>query len=135
MMQKEMNPIQFTDVKAPAPMQEVIKKNYFLIKENLVMYKLRYDDVQYISALENYIKIHTPQKTYMVLSTLLQFENSIDNHPFLRVHRSFIVNLNYIASIAKDVISLENDTVQIPLGEQYKKDLENIFIKGKTIRR
>jgi two-component system, LytTR family, response regulator len=134
-MQKKMNPIQFTDVNAPAPMQEVIKKNYFLIKENLIMYKLRYDDVQFVSALENYIKIHTPQKTYMVLSTLLQFENSIDNHPFLRVHRSFIVNLNYIASIAKDVITLENDTVQIPLGEQYKKDLENVFIKGKTIRR
>jgi two-component system, LytTR family, response regulator len=134
-MQTEIIQMQYMDVKAVAPLQEVIKKNYFLIKENLVMYKLRYDDVQYISALENYIKIHTVNKTYMVLSTLLQFENSIENHPFLRVHRSFIVNLNYIASIAKDVIMLENDSVQIPLGDQYKKDLENIFIKGKTIKR
>jgi two-component system, LytTR family, response regulator len=134
-MQTEIIQMQYMDVKAVAPLQEVIKKNYFLIKENLVMYKLRYDDVQYISALENYIKIHTVNKTYMVLSTLLQFENSIENHPFLRVHRSFIVNLNYIASIAKDVIMLENDSVQIPLGDQYKKDLENISIKGKTIKR
>ena len=134
-MQKKINPNQFTDVEVPTPTQEVINKNYFLIKENLIMYKLKYDDVHYISALENYIKIHTAHKTYMVLSTLLQFENSIDNHPFLRVHRSFIINLNYIATIAKDVITLENDTVQIPLGEQYKKDLENIFIKGKTIKR
>jgi two-component system, LytTR family, response regulator len=134
-MQKEMNTIPFMNTEVISDTNEVIKKNYFLIKENLTMYKLRYDDVQYISALENYIKIHTVKKTYMVLSTLLQFENSIENHPFLRVHRSFIVNLNYIATIAKDAITLENDSVQIPLGDQYKKNLENVFIKGKTIKR
>jgi DNA-binding LytR/AlgR family response regulator len=134
-MQKKLNITTLSEEKVIPTKNEVINKNYFLIKENLIMYKLKYDDVQYISALENYIKIHTSDKTYMVLSTLLQFESSIENHPFLRVHRSFIINLNYIASIAKDVITLENNTVQIPLGDQYKKNLEIIFIKGKTIKR
>jgi two-component system, LytTR family, response regulator len=116
------------------PVTHSFDKNYFLIKETLVMYKLKYNEVSYISALENYIKIHAQPKTYMVLTTLRQFEQSIDNHPFVRVHRSFIINLDFIYTIAKDVITLSDGT-QIPIGEQYKKVLESLFIKGKIIKR
>jgi two-component system, LytTR family, response regulator LytT len=70
----------------------------------------------------------------MVLTTLRQFEQSIDNHPFVRVHRSFIINLDFIYTIAKDIITLSNGS-QIPIGEQYKKDLESLFIIGKIIKR
>jgi DNA-binding LytR/AlgR family response regulator len=116
------------------PVNHCFDKNYFLIKETLVMHKIKYNDVSYISALENYIKIHTNQKTYMVLTTLRQFEQSIDHHPFLRVHRSFIINLDFIITITKEGITLTNGT-QIPIGEQYKKNLESLFVKGKIIKR
>ncbi len=116
------------------PMEYNFNKNYFFVRENLVSYKLKYEDVSHISALENYIKIHTSQKTHMVLSTLRQFEQSINDNPFFRVHRSFIINFDYVSTIAKDVITLTND-IQVPIGEQYKKDLEAIFMTEKTIKR
>jgi DNA-binding LytR/AlgR family response regulator len=126
--------IKGTNAAQLTPVNHCFDKNYFLIKETLVMHKIMYNDVCYISALENYIKIHTNQKTFMVLTTLRQFEQSIDNHPFLRVHRSFIINLDFILTIRKDGITLTNGT-QIPIGEQYKKDLETLFMKGKIIKR
>ena len=109
-------------------------RNYILVKENLMTIKLNYSEVIYISALENYIKIITPTKSYMVLTTLLQFERSINYHPFLRVHRSYIINLNYLKTINKDLLILNDDT-QVPLGEQYKNDVLEIFVEGKMIKR
>lgn len=109
-------------------------RDYILVKENLMTIKLNYSEVLYISALENYIKINTLSKSYVVLSTLLQFERSIKNHPFLRVHRSYIINLNYLKTINKDILILTDNT-QIPLGEQYKNDVLEIFVEGKMIKR
>jgi DNA-binding LytR/AlgR family response regulator len=115
-------------------MKNIFDKDYFLIRENLVTHKLKYNDVFYISALENYIQVHTPKKVYMVLCTMRQFEHTIDQHPFVRVNRSCIVNLNFISTFGKDSITLENEA-QITLGELYKKDFENIFVEGKILKR
>ena len=109
-------------------------RDYILVKENQGTLKINYNEVIYISALENYIKIITPVKHYIVLSTLLQFERSINNHPFLRVHRSYIINLNYLKTINKEILQLSDDT-QIPIGEQYKSDILEIFVEGKIIKR
>ena len=109
-------------------------RDYILVKENLMTVKLNYSEVLYISALENYIKIITSAKSYVILTTLLQFERSIKKHPFLRVHRSYIINLNYLKSINKDILTLTDNT-QIPLGEQYKNDVLETFVEGKMIKR
>jgi DNA-binding LytR/AlgR family response regulator len=109
-------------------------KDYFLIKENLSTLKIEYSEVYAISALENYIKIITLKKTYVVLATLLQFERSITNHPFLRVHRSYIVNMNYIKALHKDTLTLSN-ALEIPLGDVYKDQIQEVFVEGKLIKR
>lgn len=109
-------------------------RDYILVKENLMTIKLNYSEILYISALENYIKIITPTRSYVVLTTLLQFERSINNHPFLRVHRSYVINLNYLKTINKDILIL-NDNTQVPLGEQYKNDVLTVFVEGKMIKR
>ena len=70
-------------------------------------------------ALENYIKIYTLNTVHLVLATLLHFEKILYKHPFLRVHRSYIVNLNAITHIEKDNIIL-NDETKIPVGGIYK---------------
>lgn len=109
-------------------------KDYFLVKGEQALIKLYYSEVIYIAALENYIKIVTPTKTYTVLSTLLQFERSINNHPFLRVHRSYIVNLNYIKFLKRDSLVL-TDEQDIPIGDFYRHEVDTVFTKGKIIKR
>jgi two-component system, LytTR family, response regulator len=100
-------------------------KDFFLIKENQTSLKINHSEVIYITALENYIKIITNNKIYTILTTLLQFERSINNHPFLRVHRSHLINLNYIKS----------DNTEIPIGHRYRKEIQDIYEEGRTIKR
>lgn len=109
-------------------------RNYLLFRENQALVKIKYDDVLYVNAYENYIKVVSFEKTYIILSTLTQFERSLSYHPFIRVHRSFIINLNYIKALNKDSISLEHNH-QIPIGELYKNDIQEAFVEGKIIKR
>jgi DNA-binding LytR/AlgR family response regulator len=109
-------------------------RDYFLIKENQSTLKINHSDVIYITAVENYIKIITRSKTYMVLTTLLQFERSINNHPFLRIHRSYIINLNCLKTLNKDSCILLNNT-EIPIGDIYRNDIQEIFVEGRLIKR
>lgn len=133
-VQKAMQQIQLQEKVKNTRKVAAFDTNFFLIKEEHGMLKIHYKDVIYISALENYIKIITRQKTHIVLTTLLQFERSINNHPFLRIHRSHIVNLNAIKLLNRETCILVNDH-EIPIGEMYKNDIHEIFIEGRMIKR
>jgi DNA-binding LytR/AlgR family response regulator len=111
-------------------------KDYFLVKEEQGMIRIQHQDVIYVSALENYVKIVTTTKNYMILATLSQFEKQITNHthPFLRVHRSHLVNLNRIKTVSKEQCIVSNNH-EIPIGEMYRAEIQEIFVDGKIIKR
>lgn len=56
-------------------------------------------DLYYIVSHGNYIKIHLKDKSYLVRQTLQSFENEIDGTVFLRIHRSILVNSNYLEKV------------------------------------
>jgi DNA-binding LytR/AlgR family response regulator len=72
----------------------------------------------------------------MILTTLSQFEKQITNHthPFLRVHRSHLVNLNRIKTVSKEQCVVANNH-EIPIGELYRAEIQEIFVDGKIIKR
>lgn len=109
-------------------------RDFILIKKEQILHKISFREILYVVALENYIKIYTPNTVHLVLATLMHFEKILTQHPFLRVHRSYIVNLNTITQIEKDSIILQDET-KIPLGGIYKEDLHEVFIKGRVVRR
>jgi two-component system, LytTR family, response regulator len=109
-------------------------ENYFLIKEEEGLVKIPYIDVFYITAYENYIKIVTTNKIHVVLTTLSHFERSFNNHPFVRIHRSHIINLNHIKIFNKDSCILIND-IEIPISGTYRNDIHEIFAEGKLVNR
>jgi len=85
--------------------------------------RLESDDIFYIEALENYIKIFTSKKIYVVHHTL---KSVIDKLPqqYSRIHRSYIVNINHIHQIQNNivVILINNTKKVIPVGKAYQKD-------------
>lgn len=112
----------------------LFNKDYLLIKTEGAYIKILYDEVIYITALQNYIKIQTLNKVHIVLTTLLHFEQNLNEHPFLRVHRSYVVNMNAIKQIEKDEIILTNE-FKVPIGLNYKDLLFDIFIKQNIVKR
>ena len=69
------------------------------------------------------------EKSYTYAKKLIYFEEHLPQQVFVRVHRSWIINLNFIASYSKKdhVITLNNQQ-QIPVSKSYKSVFENVFL-------
>ena len=98
---------------------------FIFVKSNSKLVKLKTTDIFYIEALKDYVVIHTADTRYTIHSTMKEIENKMGTAEFIRVHRSFIVRLDKIASIEFPNLTLENDKKIIPIGGSYREDLNN----------
>ena len=98
-------------------------KDHIFVKSNSKLVKLKTTDVFYIEALKDYVVIHTNDKRYTIHSTMKDIEQKMGKEEFLRVHRSYIVRLDKIATIEQPNLTLENVEKLIPIGGSYKDAL------------
>lgn len=95
--------------------------DHIFVKADQKLVKLKYDDIFYVEALADYVKIHTFEKRIITLQTMKKMEERLPSDRFIRVHRSFIVGIGKIKSISGNKIEL--DQQQIPIGKNYKNSL------------
>lgn len=95
--------------------------NKIYVKVDNQLVGILMDDILFIEALADYVKIHTPEKRYIVYSSMKGIENRLPAEKFIRVHRSFIVNLGKIESLEDNTIYV--DGTSIPVGGTYQKKL------------
>jgi DNA-binding LytR/AlgR family response regulator len=91
------------------------------VKVDSLLMKLNFDDIIWVEASGDYIKIQTIDKVQVVYSTLKKMEEKLPQHKFVRVHRSFLVNISKITNI--DSTNLEINKKIIPISGTYKDDL------------
>lgn len=99
--------------------------DFIFVKSNSKLIKLKTEEIYFIEALKDYVVIHTADTRYTIHSTMKEIESKMGTADFMRVHRSFIVRLDKIASIEFPNLSLENDKKVIPIGGSYRDDLNN----------
>ena len=97
-----------------------IQEEHLVIKANKVIHKVAIQDILFIEAFGDYVKVHLGEKIIITNST---FTNILKQLPqqFVRCHKSFAINLKKMNSLAGNVISIENKSV--PVGLKYKPDL------------
>jgi two-component system LytT family response regulator len=92
---------------------------------------LRNTEVQWVEADANYVRIHTPQRSYHVREKIGAFEHSLPEHKFIRIHRSIIVNLDAIAEIQNygngEHIVILRTGKELPLGRSYRERLDSLI--------
>jgi len=98
-----------------------IEKGHLFIRDNGTLKKLRLEDILWIEAMGDYIKIHTPGKWHIVHTTLKAVEEKINSNLLMRIHRSYIVSLDKIDSIEDGVVNIMN--TPIPIAESYRGSL------------
>lgn len=96
------------------------------IKEGHEQTKVKLHDILYLEALKDYTKIVTPQKRHCVLSSLGVLLKETNFNSFIRVHRSYAVQKQYIKKILTNEVLLNND-VLIPVGRSYKSNLSELL--------
>ncbi|MBL0129947.1 MAG: response regulator transcription factor [Chitinophagaceae bacterium] len=106
---------------------------YFFIKADNKLLKIRYEDVLFVEALQNYVIIHTPSKKYMTYLTFRSVEEYLPANKFLKVHKSFIVAAAKIDSIEGNDIRIGQH--HIPISRNHKDEVMNKLVKGKFLKR
>lgn len=96
-------------------------KEYLSVKADYKVSLVRISDIVYIESEGEYVRLHLADKT--TLTTLFRLKNmeaALPGDSFMRVHRSYIVNLRQIKGYVKGRIFL-TDTEYVPIGENYKE--------------
>lgn len=95
--------------------------NYLFIKDNTTLRKILLDDILWIEAMGDYIKIRTATQWHIVHSTLKAVEEKIRSGRLMRVHRSYMIALSKIDSIEEGNVNIMNTA--IPVAESYRSKL------------
>ena len=96
---------------------------YIFVKSKSRLIKLNTNDVIYIEALKDYVVINTSAARYTIHSTMKDIQKKMPEDKFLRVHRSYIVNLNKISEIESPNLILEGNKKIIPIGGSFRDGL------------
>ena len=96
-------------------------EDFIFVKSNLKKRKVFLNELRYIEALGDYVKLVTEHDALVVLSTMKAFENLLPKERFLRIHKSYIVNLDKVEKYNSKVIELEKE--QLPLSRNRKSEL------------
>ena len=85
--------------------------------------KINFDDIYYVEALKDYVVINTADNSYTTHSTMKEMVRILPAKGFVRIHRSFIVNINKIFSIKYPDLVIEGKMKVLPIGGLYRKEL------------
>lgn len=111
--------------KAITRAKDQIQKDHKEIDEHLFVYadkthhRILIKDILYLKAEVDYVKVITKDTSLLVLDSLRNWEDKLFNYNFLRVHRSYIVNLQRIDKVSGNRVFINNQ--EIPIGQSYKE--------------
>ena len=100
------------------------------VKSDYKIVRIAIDNIRYIEAMSEYLKISCDdkEKSVIVLLSMKKIEEHLPSSKFMRIHRSFIINLNKISEVKKNHVVMEGDT-SLPIGDNYKDVFMNYLNK------
>lgn len=95
-------------------------------KMNYSYIQLKSSSIYCIESFGHYLMIYSESGEYQVRDKLSRLKKLLEDYSFIQVHRSYLVNTNYIKQIHSQELMMSN-TMHIPLGEKYKPSLSKIL--------
>ncbi|WP_341835058.1 LytTR family DNA-binding domain-containing protein [Chitinophaga pollutisoli] len=101
--------------------------DYIFVKTEYRIIKINLEDILYIEALKDYIKIYTANQPILTLKSLKSFETRLPKDKFMRVHRSYLVAMNKINSVERNTVMIANQS--IPISEGYRDKFYDVITR------
>lgn len=108
-------------------------QSFFFIKCDSRIEKIRFDELIYVEAMQNYVMLHTIRNRFVSYLTFKSVEEYLPAGDFLRVEKSFIVNLHHINNIEGNEISIADR--KITISRVNKDDILNTILKNRYLKR
>lgn len=104
-------------------------KESLFVKSEYKLIRIDFNEIKYIESANEYIKIYLDNgQVITTLVRLKSIEAELPSAKFMRVHRSFIVNLDKVKIVERNRIVF--DKVYVPIGDQYKEDFQQFVDKS-----
>ena len=102
------------------------EKDFIYVKSNKKNFKVTFSEILYVESVKDYVKIVASKRQISVKTTLSEFISRLPEKRFLRVHRSFIVNIDQVTAHTHHDVELGD--VEIPIGGSYKQKVLEVLI-------
>jgi DNA-binding LytR/AlgR family response regulator len=103
-------------------------KKYIHIHDGKTIIKLLLDDILYLEGYGEYVKVITQNKNHLVRNSLAEFQNKLSDSDFLRIHKSYIVNIPKISGFSSLHVIIKS--IQLPIGRIYHDNVMSILKSG-----
>ncbi len=103
------------------------KDRILIVKQDKKHFRISIEDIFHIESIGDYVKIHTLQGTYISNETLKNLVKNLPGHKFLRIHKSHIIGVDFIAFLEGNRIRVKERN--IPVGQSYREEVEHFFGK------
>jgi two-component system, LytTR family, response regulator LytT len=108
---------------APAASAAATTKDndHIFIKVDTKLVKLIIKDIVYLESMGDYVRFVTGTKKYITLNTMKNLEEKLNSDTFIKVHRSYIVNISHIDDVQGNVIYMQGN--EVPIGKGHREDV------------
>ncbi|HWZ23233.1 MAG TPA: LytTR family DNA-binding domain-containing protein [Cytophagaceae bacterium] len=107
--------------------------DHFFIKCDNQIEKIFYKDLLYAEAMMNYVMLHTSSKKMMVYITIKNLEEQLPSDIFVKVHKSYIVNIVKVKSIEGNILDIGD--AKITISQNLRETVISKIVKDKMIKR
>jgi len=115
------------EAQATEPEQIQIKEQKLFIKSDHKLVKINFAEVTYIESMREYVRIHLlNREPVMTLLSMNKLEDALPGEHFMRIHRSFIVNLDNITTVERNRIVFDKN-VYLPISEPYREGFKKFI--------
>ena len=101
--------------------EEFVIADSIFVKDKGKLVKVPFDTILYAEAYDNYTNLFTESKKYLISATLKSVEKKLNNPLFIRVHRSYLINIERVASLEEGYVHIGEKA--IPVGKTHKDEL------------
>jgi len=109
--------------------KESNNKEFFFINASHKLHKIFYDDILYLEGYKDYTKLYLINSTspLLVLHNLKYFEDLLNSHEFIRIHRSYIVSIRKVNTISRKSVTLHSKA--LPVSDNYRGNFFSVIEK------
>ena len=110
------------------PKGKKLLQNALFIKEGEYFHKVNFEDILYLSSEHVYVTVHTAQRKFLVRASMQEYIENFDPTVFLRVHRSYVANIQKVEKINTANIIIAGE--EVPISKNFREELLKLLNIG-----